>query len=186
MALTQTAEARSFSIGTKRAQRISLTALSGDTSGTVTADQLGVLEQIIIPSAMVYTAAPTYATNVATLAFTVPTETAASKAIQDITYTAAANQGAGGNSITVTYSDTVEAGSEVATLVGTALTVTIDSGESTATQVLAAITAAAITGTVTAAITGTASNAQTAVTTTALTGGVTGGIFSATGLAIAR
>ncbi len=97
--------------------------------------------------------------------------------MQDITYTAAAGQGSAGNAITVAYSDTVEAGSEVATLTGNNLVVTIDSGESTATQVLAAITAAAITGTVTAAITGTAGNAQVTAAQTPLAGGVNGGAF---------
>lgn len=63
----------SFSIGTRKIQLVSFSAISGATSGTITADNLRVLEQVILPSAMKFTAAKTYATNVATLAFTVPT-----------------------------------------------------------------------------------------------------------------
>ncbi len=66
----------------------------------------------------------------------------ASKKIQDITYTAV-NAGVGGNSITIDYNDTVSAGSEAVTVVGNAITVAMDDGNSTAAQILTAFNASA-------------------------------------------
>lgn len=60
----------------------------------------------------------------------------------DLTYTAVAD-GPSGNAITVTYTDDVSAGYEVATVSGTAISVAIESGASTAAQVLAAVVASA-------------------------------------------
>lgn len=80
--------------------------------------------------------------------------------VQDITYTAKA-KGVAGNSITIAYADTAEAGSETVDVTGTDIVVGIESGVSTATQVKAAIDASpealALIG---AAITGTAGTAQ--------------------------
>lgn len=186
MALTiASADTNSFSLGTKRVQRILISANSGDTSGTVTADQLGVLEQLIAPSAMVFTAAKTYANNVATLAFTVPAETAASVITQGLTLTAVANLGAGGNNITVAFTSGGTAGSEVVTVTGNAISVQIASGTSTVTQVRTAMQAStACTALVTT--TGTSASTVSAAAAVSLTGGVTGGITNATCLAIGR
>lgn len=67
-----TAEPRSFSQGPVKIQLMKWTAVSGDTSGTITADQLIRISHVIMDGGLVLTAAPTYATNVATLAFTNP------------------------------------------------------------------------------------------------------------------
>lgn len=95
----------------------------------------------------------------------------ATKVIQDLTYTAD-TLGNAGNSITIRYTTGGTAGSEGVTVVGSAITVQIQSGVSTATQVKAAIDgnvgAAAL---VDVAITGTAGTAQVAVAATALSGG---------------
>ena len=100
-----------------------------------------------------------------------PASVKATLVIDDITYTAKKG-GSQGNSITVQYADTATAGSETVSVSENAILVGIDSGVSTATQVLAAIngTAAAL-ALVTAAITGTAGDAQVTTASTALTGG---------------
>lgn len=91
-----------------------------------------------------------------------PAPTKASLAIQDLTYSAAAF-GTGGNDISVAYSDGATAGAEVVSIVGEAITVQIEDGVSTATQVKAAVDASlAAMALVTVAITGTAGDAQTA------------------------
>jgi len=169
-------EPRSRSIGPLKQQTVKLTALSGDTSGTVTADTLYRLVVIIAPSAMKYTAAPTYSGNVATLAFTVPAETAASKVTQGITLTATPNQGAAGNSITIAFTGGGTAGAEVVTVVGKAISVQIESGVSTITQVRTAINAASAAAALVTA-TGTSSSTVSTASAVNLTGGVTGGIF---------
>jgi hypothetical protein len=96
---------------------------------------------------------------------------AASKVIQDLTYTGD-TPGAAGNSITVEYVGDGLAGAETVGVVGTAITVHIESSVSTATQVKAAVDAhgpaAAL---VNVAISGTGSNAQTSVGATALENG---------------
>lgn len=167
---------RSHSIGPLKQQIVKLTAASGDTSGTVTADKLSRIVAIIAPSAMVLTAAPTYATNVATLAFTVPAETAASKTTQGLTLTAVAGQGAAGNGITIAFTSGGTAGAEVVTVTGLAISVQIQSGTSTVTQVRTAMQAAAA---CTALVTTTGTSASTVSTAGALPllSGVTGGIF---------
>lgn len=172
---TVSSEARSFSLGTRKIQRIQISAVSGATSGTVTADQLGILQDFICPSAMRFAAAKTYATNVVTLAFTVPTETAASKVTQGLTLTAVANLGAGGNAITIAFTAGAVAGSEVVTVTGNAISVQVSSGTSTVTQVRTAMQAAAA---CTALVTTTGTSASTVSTASALPllGGVTGGV----------
>lgn len=95
----------------------------------------------------------------------------ASKVIQDLTYTAD-TAGAPGNSITIAYVDDGTAGAETVGVVGSAITVHMEAGVSTATQIKAAVdgdgSAAAL---VDIAISGTGSNPQTAVSATALQGG---------------
>lgn len=99
----------------------------------------------------------------------------ASLVVQDITYTV--NQaGTDGNNITVEYIDDVIAGSEFATLTVQAIAVHIQSGVSTATQVLAAINAVpAIISNASIVITGVASNAQITFAQTNLAGGINPG-----------
>lgn len=75
MAFTATAlsaEPRSFSIGPWKEQVLTYTALSGDTSGTVTAASLKEIVAIVIDGGLRHSAAPTFSGNVATLAFVDP------------------------------------------------------------------------------------------------------------------
>lgn len=75
MALVATAisaEPRSYSIGPVKEQILIYTALSGDTSGTVTAAALKEIFAIVVDGGMRHSAAPTFAGNVATLAFVDP------------------------------------------------------------------------------------------------------------------
>lgn len=65
-------EARSFSIGPVKVQIMTYTAVSGDTSGTVTASALREVFHVIVDGGLNWSAAPTYSANVATLAFTDP------------------------------------------------------------------------------------------------------------------
>lgn len=97
---------------------------------------------------------------------------AASKVIQDLTYTAV-TRGAAGNSITIAYTGGGVAGAEIVTVVGTAISIQIQSGVSTATQVNTAygLSAPAI-ALATAVVSGTGGNAQTTVSATPLASGV--------------
>lgn len=96
----------------------------------------------------------------------------AAKVIQDITYTAVSGYGDTGNAITIAYTAGATAGAEVVTVTGSAITVQIATGVSTATQVKAAWDAKAeAVALATAAITGTGSNAQVVAAAAALTGG---------------
>ena len=94
--------------------------------------------------------------------------TAAYVAIQDLTYTAD-DTGLAGNSITVAYTAGATAGAEVVTVVGSAISVQIEDGVSTATEVKAAVDgkaeAAAL---VDVTITGTAGDPQDIVSATNL------------------
>lgn len=72
VATMSTKESRSFSGGPVKYQYFTWTTVSGDTSGTVTADHLGVIFHIVLDGGLAYTAAPTFSGNVATLAFTDP------------------------------------------------------------------------------------------------------------------
>jgi len=96
----------------------------------------------------------------------------ASLVAQDITFTFI-QPGVFGNTISVEYLDTATAGNEVASLSGgDTISVAIESGVSTATQVLAAIQAVpSIISNVSVVITGTASDPQTAFAETPLAGG---------------
>lgn len=99
----------------------------------------------------------------------------ASKVIQDLTYTAV-TAGTSGNDISIAYTSGGTAGSEVVTVTGNAISVQIESGVSTATQVKDAVDnnvdAAAL---VVVTISGTGSNAQTTVSATSLVGGADAG-----------
>lgn len=87
---------------------------------------------------------------------------AAKRAIQDLTYTADA-AGPGGTAITIAYTTGATAGSEVVTVMGNAISVQIESGVSTATQVKAAVDSSApASALISVAITGTGGTAQTA------------------------
>jgi len=89
-----------------------------------------------------------------------PAAVKASLVVQDITYTAVKG-GEEGNLISIEYVDTATAGSETVLVQGNKITVGIESGVSTATQVSAAIGAsAAALLLVTRSITGTAGDAQ--------------------------
>jgi uncharacterized protein len=102
---------------------------------------------------------------------------AASKVIQDLTYTAD-SVGTGGNAITIEYTTGGTAGAEVVTVLGNAISVQIDSTNSTATQVKAAVDAfPAAAALVDVTISGTPGTGQTApVAPTNLLGGVNAGI----------
>lgn len=101
---------------------------------------------------------------------------AANVTIQDINYQAVA-AGVGGNSITIAYTTGGVAGSEVVTVVSSAISVQIASGVSTAAQIVAAIVAStAASALVTATVYGVASNKETApVAPTSLAGGSASG-----------
>lgn len=72
-ASNSTKEPRSFSIGPLKIQIMDWTAVSGDTSGTVTADGLSDAQHIILSGGpLTLTAAPTFSSNVVTLAFSDP------------------------------------------------------------------------------------------------------------------
>ena len=184
MAVTTTAAAfqpRSVSLGPTKIQIVELIAVSGATSGTVTASRLNEIYHIIVPGITSHTAAPTYATNVATLAFTVPAETAATLVYDtSITLTAVADLGIAGNDITLTVTDgspTVTAGNEVVTVSGTDISVSIDATPvtgSSRTQVRAAINASAAAAALVTA-TGTSATVAATLTETPLAGGVSGG-----------
>lgn len=167
----------SLSIGPVKIQVMDFVANSGETAGTIAVPGIANLQHILMgDSGIKHSAAPTFSGNTATLAFTVPAETAASLAVQDITYTAVANLGAEGNDITIAYTAGGTAGEEVVTVAGTAISVEIEDGVSTATEVLAAVEASAeAMALVGAAITGTAGDAQDAAAAAPLADGVTGG-----------
>jgi hypothetical protein len=68
-----TAEPRAISIGPLKEQYFTYTAVSGDTSGTITASALiDRATHVIIDGGLALTAAPTFSGNVVTLAFADP------------------------------------------------------------------------------------------------------------------
>lgn len=98
--------------------------------------------------------------------------TAASKVIQDLTYTAD-DSGEEGNEISVTYEDGGTAGSEVVTVEGNKIIVSMEDGVSTATQIKTAVDAhAEAAALVAVTVSGTGSDVQDAVAATSLTGGL--------------
>lgn len=74
-AVASTTEPRSFSQGPIKMQIFTWSVASGDTSGTITATSLTTVTHVILDGALLMTAAPTYATNVVTLAFSDPVAT---------------------------------------------------------------------------------------------------------------
>lgn len=80
-ATASTSEPRSFSIGPWKMQIFTITAVSGDTSGTITASALSQAVHVILDGKFVHTAAPTFSGNVVTLAFTDPAANAFGTAI---------------------------------------------------------------------------------------------------------
>lgn len=187
MAITTSSasEARAFSIGPFKVQLLDYVANSGATSGTVTADNLKSVSHIVMGGggAMKQTAAATFSANVATLAFSVPAETAASRTIDGVLYTAIANQGAGGNSITIQEVNgtgdvpAVTKGTETVFVTGTAIVVHID--PTAVTGSAQSDVAAAVTASTAASALVTASSASATVASvtaaTPLQNGVTGG-----------
>ncbi len=178
-------EPRSRSIGPLKQQTIRIVANSGATSGTVTADCLSRVIALIAPSRMRFSAAKTYSGNVTTIAFTVPAETAASRTIDGVLYTAVANQGVQGNLITIQEVDgtgdtiPVTKGNETVFVTGSAIVVHIDptavSG-SARDDVKAAIIASAAASALVVPSTVTAGTTVAVVTAaTPLQSGVTGG-----------
>lgn len=72
-ATDSTKDKRAFSVGgSHKAQILTYTAISGDTSGTVTCDMLTNARHILIDGSLALTAAPTFSGNVVTLAFNDP------------------------------------------------------------------------------------------------------------------
>lgn len=188
MAITttnSTSQAAAFSIGPFKVQILDFVANSGATSGTVTADNLSKISHIITGGggALRQTSAATMSGNVATLAFTVPAETAASRTIDGVLYTAVANLGADGNSITIQEVDgtgdlpPVTKGNETVFVTGNAIVVHID--PTAVTGSAQSDVAAAVTASVAASALVTASSASSTVASvtaaTALQNGVTGG-----------
>jgi len=168
-----------FSLGDGiKCQVMTYRALTGSTSGTVTADGLKDIVAIFTDGQIKNSAAPTFSGNVATLAFVVPSETAASRTLQSaLTFTAVADLGQDGNSITYTFTGGATAGAEVVTVSGTAITIQVESGVSTATQVKTAydlVTAATALATC-AIVGGHSSDAISTATVLPLQNGVTGG-----------
>lgn len=102
-----------------------------------------------------------------------PSAVKAFKVLGDITVSAI-NGGLEGNEYSIESLDTVAQGSETVVITGKKITINLDSGNSTATEVLAAFTAATAalsTLGVSYVISGTAGNAQTATAVSFFTGG---------------
>lgn len=74
-ATNSTAEPRAFSIGPLKIQIMTWAAASADVSGTVTADKLTNITNIILSGGLHLTTAATFSGNVATLAFADPAAT---------------------------------------------------------------------------------------------------------------
>lgn len=68
---------RSQSIGPNKIQVLNWTVASGDTSGTITADALTTVFQVIVSGGLSLSSAPTISGNVVTLAFADPVATVA-------------------------------------------------------------------------------------------------------------
>jgi hypothetical protein len=180
-ATNSTKVATPFASDGKKFQILTFKADPGDTSGTVTADGLHEMQHLYLPASLTNTAAATFSGNVATLAFTVPSHSAAALTLQGITYTAV-DKGDAGNSITIAYTSGGTAGAEVVTVSGAAISIQIESGVSTRTQVRTAFNLSAEAAAL-ATATGTSATAATTVGATPLTGGVS---YYGTCLAVGR
>jgi hypothetical protein len=138
----------------------------GANSGVATLDAGGKVPVAQLPnSIMDYRGTWNPSTNTPVLS---DTAIKASKIIQDLTYSAK-TAGAPGNLITITYTDTVTQGNEVASRVGNAYSVAIEDGVSTATQIKAAVDA--LNELVDVTISGTGGDAQDVVSAIALENG---------------
>jgi hypothetical protein len=94
--------------------------------------------------------------------------------LQDLTFTSPAT-GTGGNAVSITYTTGAVAGAEVVTVNGSAVSIQISNGVSTATQIRAAFIAVpAAVALSTCTISGTGSNAQKTVNAAPMTGAVAG------------
>lgn len=187
MAITSssaTYQPAAVSIGPVRIQILEVVATTGSTSGTIQATRLGRIFHIIIPGIKSQTAAPTYSGNTATVAVTVPAETAAAQTKGGVTITAVSGLGASGNSITLAYTGGATAGAEVVTVVGNAISVQIENGVSTITQVRTAINASPAAAALVLA-TGTSATVVATATATSNTGGINGG-FRGSAICIGR
>lgn len=74
-ATNSTTEPRAWAEGPLKYQLLTWTCISGDTSGTITADKLTTVLHVLMDGGLILSAAPTYATNVVTLAFNDPVAT---------------------------------------------------------------------------------------------------------------
>lgn len=74
-AVVLTSEPRAFSIGPVKAQVLTWSAASADTSGTATALSLSSISHVLLDGGLTLTAAPTFSGNVVTLAFADPAAT---------------------------------------------------------------------------------------------------------------
>jgi hypothetical protein len=174
MALTLGTAHKPHSLGNLTVQEVDFTVATADTAATLTAPALSKIYHVLDGSNVLsYTAAPTYSQNTTTLAFTVPTATAATLTKGGVTYTSVAlTQGA--NLISVAYTAGGTAGAEVVTVVDNAISVQIESGVSTITQVRTAVNASTPAASLVTA-TGTSGTAVTTAGASLLTGGITGG-----------
>lgn len=102
---------------------------------------------------------------------TASAETAATLTLGGVTYTATTGQGADGNSVTIAYTGGGNAGSEVVSVTGQAISVQIQSGVSTITQVRTAVNAAVAAAALVIA-TGTSATTVSTASATNLAGGV--------------
>jgi hypothetical protein len=181
-------EPKSISIGPVKVQFVEIVAASGATAGTCQATRLKEIYHILTPGIQTHTSAPTFSGNTATLAFAVKAETAASRTFQSaLTFTAVDNQGVAGNSITYTFTGGATHGAEVVTVSGTAITIQIEDGVSTATEVKAAYDAKAqaVALATCAIVSGHDSDAIAAATVLPLQNGVSGG-YRGTAICIGR
>lgn len=71
-AVNSTGEARSWSLGPVKCQLLDYTCVSGDTSGTITADGLSSIISVVVGGGLLITAAPSISGNVATITFADP------------------------------------------------------------------------------------------------------------------
>lgn len=72
VATKSSSEPRSVSVGPYKIQIYTFTAVSGDTSGTITADGFTRVFNVITGGGLNLSSAPTFSSNVVTLAFTDP------------------------------------------------------------------------------------------------------------------
>lgn len=105
---------------------------------------------------------------------------ASSLVVQDLTYTAV-DRGVGGDAITIAYTGGATAGAEVVSVAGNAISIQIENGVSTATQIKTAFDlVAAATALASVAVSGVGANAQNTAAATPLAGGVDPEVDTAT------